>query len=147
MHIVKHIILVAIFVLTCLHSTLAKDVAIAKADDTDYLDCAALLTAHMALLQKLKYDDQKVLVDLGERVKFFIKTAQLYRGSEILTKEMQEYYVSANRKHSSKVYQMMFVEKNSEKYLQYFTERNDACQDMINVNFKLLLERQGMDLN
>ena len=116
---------------------------IISADENDYVDCAAFYMSVLSYLTLVGKASETEKASTKQRVDFFLKTAVIYSGEKSVTPDMQRRFLSKNNEYSSASHKM-FTGTDKETYPNYVASRINECKDMLNINMKSLVEKQGI---
>lgn len=121
----------------------ANDVT--RADANDYLDCAALHSSLLASLNVLNIVNEENAKDLKERTNLYLRSAMIYSGASSLTEEMKNRFLTSNSEYTATASKLIRG-GDKEAYLKFIDSKLDTCKKMLNVNAKVLIEKQGIKL-
>jgi len=120
--------------------------SIKSANSNDYIDCAAF---YMSVLEVSKYMSNeyvKIEEELTGRINFYLKTAAIYDNIKELTPQMKQMYLDKSNEFTKNAHKML-QGKNKMEYPHYVDRRMEECKDMLNINYKRLLQNQGLKID
>lgn len=116
---------------------------ITKADAGDYVDCAAFYASVITSLTTQGTLDEAREISLKERGNFYLETAKIYDGVTELSLEMKSRFSTANKEYIASAYSML-KDPDKDVYANFVDAHINECKAMLDINAKVLLQRQGI---
>jgi hypothetical protein len=140
----KFLNITAILLWTFSNSALAADAKkITKADAGDYVDCAAFYASVITSLTTQGTLDEARQISLSERGNFYLETAKIYDGVTELSLDMKSRFSTANKEYVASAYAML-KDPDKDVYSNYVDGRINECKAMLDINAKVLLQKQRL---
>ena len=137
------IIIATIFSVLSLHVYSTDVKKITKADAGDYVDCAAFYASVVTSLTTQGTLDEAREVSLKERGNFYLETAKIYDGTTELSLDMKSRFLTANKDYVASAYTML-KDPDKDMYSNFVDARISECKAMLDINAKVLIQKQGL---
>jgi len=137
------IMLTIIFLISSSNIFAAEGKKIAKADAGDYVDCAAFYASVITSLTTQGTLDEARQISLSERGNFYLETAKIYDGVTELSLDMKSRFSTSNKEYVASAYSML-KDPDKDVYSNYVDARISECKAMLDVNSKVLLQKQAL---
>ena len=137
------ITLITILLALCTNVFAAEGKKITKADAGDYVDCAAFYASVITSLTTQGTLDEARQISLSERGNFYLETAKIYDGVTELSLDMKSRFSTSNKEYVASAYSML-KDPDKDVYSNYVDARISECKTMLDINSKVLLQKQGL---
>ncbi|RYY01281.1 MAG: hypothetical protein EOO53_18550 [Gammaproteobacteria bacterium] len=121
----------------------AEGKKITKADAGDYVDCAAFYASVITSLTTQGTLDEARQISLSERGNFYLETAKIYDGVTELSLDMKSRFSTSNKEYVASAYSML-KDPDKDVYSNYVDARISECKAMLDINSKVLLQKQAL---